>query len=74
MPVVKGLEFIESLLGKGCRCQHIALLSGFYDDDDLARAAKLGCKVIAKPFMISEITDWLDTMEESLAVKRCCDD
>jgi DNA-binding response OmpR family regulator len=70
MPNVKGLDFVEKLLGKGCRCRHIALMSGAWSDSDIARAAELGCKLFAKPFHIGQITAWLEQVERELSPDR----
>ncbi len=68
MPIVQGLDFLEALRAKGCHCGQIALVSGSCDGEDLARAHRLGCKVIAKPFRVQDIDDWLDEVEHSLSL------
>ncbi|MFH0909403.1 MAG: response regulator [bacterium] len=70
MPCVKGLDFVETLLGNGCHCRHIALMSGAWSDHNVARARELGCKLFAKPFPISEITEWLVQVERALSPDR----
>jgi len=70
MPCVKGLDFVEELLGKGCRCRNIALMSGDWSDHDIARARSLGCRLFTKPFSISEILDWLAQVEGTLLQSR----
>jgi DNA-binding response OmpR family regulator len=70
MPCVKGLDFVEALLVKGCHCRHIALMSGAWSDHDIARARELGCKLFTKPFHISEIMEWLAQVERTLAPNR----
>ena len=70
MPNVKGLDFIESLRGKGCLCGHIAFVSGGWSVEDTARARELGCRLFAKPFHISEINEWLEEVERSLSPER----
>ncbi len=67
MPMVNGLDFIESMLSKGCRCRHIALVSGSCESEDMSRAVRLGCKVIPKPFQIRQIEDFLEEAEQSFA-------
>jgi len=74
MPVVKGLDFLEAMSGKGCRCRHIAVLSGFYESEDVARATRLGCKFLTKPFKVKEIKDWLQDVERSSGAERCLHD
>jgi CheY-like chemotaxis protein len=70
MPSEKGLDFLEALLGKGCRCRHIALVSGSWSARDIARARSLGCQLFAKPFQISHITEWLDHVEREVSPSR----
>lgn len=70
MPCVKGLDFVEALVRKGCHCRHIALMSGAWSRHDIARASGLGCKLFAKPFHLSEILDWLAEVEGTLAPDR----
>ncbi len=66
MPQVKGSDFLEALLRKGCHCKHIALVSGSCEGEEVARAARLGLKFIAKPFQVQEIEEWLDEVEHSM--------
>jgi CheY-like chemotaxis protein len=70
MPNVQGLDFVESLKGKGCLCGNIALVSGGFSPQDIARGKALGCALFPKPFQVSEINGWLDQVEKSLAPDR----
>lgn len=70
MPNVRGLDFLEGLLRKGCKCHALALMSGSWTDEDVARAERLGIKLFAKPFHIHELFAWLDNMVEALAADR----
>ena len=70
MPNVKGLDFLEKLLGNGCRCRHIALISGSWSASDIARARSLGCKLFEKPFHISQVMEWLEQTERELLPNR----
>lgn len=67
MPGMTGLEFAEAQRAKGCKCAHIALVSGRWSAAEVARASRLGCKLFAKPFHISQIDEWLDAVEEAVA-------
>jgi CheY-like chemotaxis protein len=49
MPFVNGLDFVESLRGKGCKIRNIALISGFWTKKDISRAEKIGFTVFHKP-------------------------
>jgi CheY-like chemotaxis protein len=67
MPLVNGLEFFEALRGKGCKCPHMALVSGSLPDRDIMdRVAKLGVRFFTKPLHRNQIIDWLDQIEASL--------
>ncbi|MEI6150247.1 MAG: response regulator [bacterium] len=67
MPFVNGVEFIETLRRNGCKCPHMALVSGsFPEPDNLDRVARLGVKFFAKPLHRNQITGWLDQIEPSL--------
>lgn len=70
MPNVKGLDFVEELFAKGCRCHNIALMSGAWSEHDVARANSLGCKLFSKPFTIAEIQKWLVQVEGRLTPDR----
>ena len=70
MPNVRGLEFVKSLLGKGCRCEHIALMSGMWSPEETELAHSLGCKLFTKPFPINRLKQWLDEIERTLDPQR----
>jgi hypothetical protein len=52
MPQVQGLNFVETLVAKGCVVPHIALMSGEWSDADETRAARLGGRLFRKPFSL----------------------
>jgi DNA-binding response OmpR family regulator len=74
MPKVRGLDFVEAQIRKGCHCQHILLVSGSCDESTYAQARKLGCKVIEKPFRLQQIEAWLDEVDRSLSPTRVLHD
>lgn len=74
MPFVKGLDFVEAQREKGCRCPHIALVSGAWTERDIKRANALGCKLFAKPFHMSQITAWLSLVGGQLSPDRTLHD
>jgi DNA-binding response OmpR family regulator len=74
MPKVKGLDFVEAQIRKGCHCQHILLVSGSCDESTYAQARKLGCKVLEKPFRAQQIDAWLDEVDRSLSTTRVLHD
>ena len=70
MPFKNGLDFIEEQIKKGCKCKHIALMSGFFTDDDVSYANLKGLKIFKKPFHLSEIIKWLGQVEKDIDPER----
>ena len=70
MPTITGLQFIENQKRKNCKCQHIALMSGFWTEEDELQAKKFGCKVFSKPFDLFELNQWLDRVERQISPTR----
>ena len=77
MPEVRGLEFVQAQLKKGCKCHHIALISGGWSEAEQLQARQLGCQVFSKPIQIAQIQKWsdaiqkwLDAVEEKLDPER----
>ena len=70
MPVMRGIDFIEKQIEKGCQCRHLALMSGDYTLDDMQRASELGLKFFKKPFAIADVFDWLDQIEQKINPQR----
>jgi DNA-binding NtrC family response regulator len=60
MPNVSGIDFIESQMGKGCKAQSIAIMSGAWSDVNRKRAESLGCTVFEKPLSLPILSEWLD--------------
>lgn len=70
MPATNGIDFVQSLLEKGCQRPHFALMSGSWSDRDLQRVARLRCKIFSKPFPIPELVEWLASVESTVAYDR----
>jgi len=70
MPGGNGIDFVQTLLEKGCHQPHIALMSGSWSQSDIKRAARLGCKLFKKPFHLAEVNEWLDQIETSISPAR----
>jgi DNA-binding NtrC family response regulator len=70
MPLKNGLDFLEEQKKRGCKCKHIALMSGFLMDESIERAKSLGIKIFIKPFRMDEIFNWLDQIEKNIDPKR----
>ena len=65
-----GLDFVEKLMGKGCRQRHFALMSGAFTAADRERASQLGCAVIEKPFDMEALKAWIEAVEKSIPADR----
>jgi len=70
MPVMRGIDFIEMQLAKGCNCRHLALMSGNFSNEDEKKAKELGLKFFKKPFELSEVFEWLDKIEHHINPQR----
>ena len=70
MPIKTGIDFLEEQIKKGCKCKHLALMSGNFPDEDISRAKSLGVNIFKKPFKLKEITNWLDQIEKDIDPKR----
>ena len=70
MPNVNGLDFLASLIGKGCQKPRFAMTSGNWTESAIERAEEFGCKVFHKPFNISEIIEWLEEVEPQIPPER----
>ena len=67
MPKATGIDFLEALRRKGCKCSNLALISGYsITDTILEREANYGVRFFAKPFHWNQINEWLDQVEVSL--------
>jgi CheY-like chemotaxis protein len=70
MPFQNGLDFIEELINKGCRCSNIALMSATFEPGHFSRGKSLGLTIFNKPFHTVDIYNWLDRIEKNIAPSR----
>ena len=63
MPGADGFTFNEEQRRKGCRCRNVAMMSGTWDDAELARSRQQGLTVFAKPFHLQHLLGWLSRLE-----------
>lgn len=72
MPHMTGIEFVERQTQRGCKgiVGNKAVLSGTWNDEELAQAERLGCKVFDKPYNFKDIMDWLDEREKLILPGR----
>ena len=70
MPFIKGIDFLEQQISKGCKCKHLALMSADLTEADSDRARAVGIKLFNKPFALEEIDAWVDEIEASIPPNR----
>ncbi len=70
MPVKTGLDFLEDQISKGCKCKHLALMSGAFTDEEVLKAESLEIKLFKKPFKLMELNDWLDQIGPDIDPER----
>ncbi len=67
LPGMKGLDFIEALVERGCKgiTSNMLLMSGDSTSIDQERAKQLGCTVVQKPMDFEFLNNWLENLEGS---------
>jgi DNA-binding NtrC family response regulator len=70
MPFMNGLDFIDEQIKKGCKCNHLALMSGSFTDEYLTKAKSLEIKIFTKPFKLTEIEEWIESIEKNIDPNR----
>jgi len=69
MPAINGADLLEGVIKKGCRCRHVALISGKgMKEADLIRMAKYGTRYFIKPIDLAQFYAWLDRVEHDIAM------
>ena len=64
MPYVNGIDFVEVLKRIGCKCRHIAMMSGDWQDCYLQKASVLGVHIFSKPFHVQQFEHWLESVTD----------
>jgi len=70
MPGGNGIEFVETLIAKGCRCRNFGIMSGSWSEEERARASSLGCMLLEKPFRIHQVFAWLELVKSTISPER----
>ena len=70
MPVQQGIDFLEEQIRKGCQCKNMALMSGDFTENDVVRAKSIGLMLLRKPFGITEILEWIESIEKTIDPDR----
>ena len=67
LPVVNGVELLESAMEKGCHCRHLALMSAKgLMETDMNRVTKYGTRYFTKPLDLDDFYPWLDLVEKEI--------
>ena len=70
MPVMTGLEYLESQKQHGCKIPNVAVMSGSWTEAEIEEAQKLDCRVFEKPFVLEELNNWLSQSERRIEPNR----
>jgi CheY-like chemotaxis protein len=60
MPGMSGSEFLLNSRSRGCQVKKVAVMSGYWTDEDYKIANQFNCKTLKKPFSLQEISDWVN--------------
>jgi CheY-like chemotaxis protein len=65
MPEMTGLELLQRQSERGCKIdiKMKAIVSGYADEELVAKCRDLGCSFFEKPFSFSELSIWLSECE-----------
>ncbi len=68
MPHMNGVEMLERQKARGCRLQAVnkAVISGFMEDEYLAKAKAMGCAFFKKPFLLTDLDPWIKKCESRM--------
>ncbi|GBD99705.1 response regulator receiver domain protein [bacterium BMS3Abin07] len=69
---MRGIEMIQKQAQRECRLgtRNKAVMSGNFSDDDIRMIEELGCRMIQKPFKISELSEWLNECEQRIDLSK----
>jgi CheY-like chemotaxis protein len=72
MPGMTGLEFVEHQSRRGCKgiVGNKLVVSGSWTPAEIATAEQLGCKVLHKPYNISQLVSWVEERTNSIQPGR----
>jgi FixJ family two-component response regulator len=74
MPGVNGADFLRSLVASGCRCPHVAILTGLSLSRALPASLPPVVRVFTKPVDWAALTEWLNSCRRtSVAARRLSD-
>ena len=70
MPVQQGIDFLRGQIRKGCQCKNMTLMSGDFTENDVLRAKSIELMLLRKPFGITEILEWIVSIEKTIDPDR----
>jgi len=76
LPKMNGLEFIESMLRRGCKgmTSNMLIMSGNATAIDRDKASSLGCQIVQKPLRFDFIDRFLEEVKLRLSDSGCASD
>lgn len=60
LPGIDGFAVVEAFLENGFPAGNVAMMSGFWTDEGVARAEGMGVKVLKKPFGMGDLVGWIE--------------
>jgi hypothetical protein len=73
MAKMSGLKLIKKQVEDGCKGatqNKLVLSTSIRKSREFSFAKELGCKVLMKPFKVSEISEWIDECEKRIDPNR----
>jgi len=72
LPPVGGLEFLRRQQKKGCKgvMKNKLIFAEELTDAQFKEAKELGCKIMSKPFQMTNFLKWVRDCEETIDVRR----
>ena len=72
MRKMTGLEFVAHMTRKGCKglVQNKVVMSGGLSQEDIDKAAELGCVVVEKPITLDEIDALIERLKKDIPPDR----
>lgn len=76
MPKMTGTELLQRQLKRGCKVdtKMKAIISGYADEELVARCRDLGCSFFEKPFSLPELSLWLSECEKHFDLSQPLND
>jgi DNA-binding response OmpR family regulator len=70
LPVINGLELVQNIKEKSCKCPNVLLISDVWPPDRHQEAQRLNCKTLTKPFEMQQLIDIVSEFETRIMASR----